>query len=147
MANKGSPLDPVLAHDNATVVEHGRHPAVTVAAIVRDDQNNVPGQLILVGRQRWNASLRSPWLPDNPAGCAFAQVISVLRCINSLPAPLGAYKFRWRGPLVPFAISFRICFSSERLATSFFSRPFSCSSSFSFRACSTFRPPYSFRYR
>ena len=40
---------------------------------------------------------------------------------DSLPAPLGAYKF-------PSAISFRTCFSSERSATSFFSRPFSCSS-------------------
>jgi hypothetical protein len=29
-------------------------------------------------------------LPDNPAGVAFAQVIVILGCINSLPAPLGA---------------------------------------------------------
>jgi hypothetical protein len=83
-------LNPVLAHYHATVVEHGRHPAVAVTAIVRCNQDNVPGQFILVGLQRRNVSLRPTWLPDNPAGVAFAQVIVILRCINSLPAPLGA---------------------------------------------------------
>ena len=46
-------LNPFLAHRHATVVEHGRHPTVDVAAIVRCNQNNVPGQFILVGLQRW----------------------------------------------------------------------------------------------
>jgi len=40
-------LNPVLAHFHATVFKHGRHPAVAVAAIVRSNQNNVPGQFIL----------------------------------------------------------------------------------------------------
>ncbi len=133
-------LNPVLAYRHATVVEYGRHPTVTVAAVVRCNQDNVPGQFFLIGLQCANVSLRSTWLPDNPAGSALAQVITALRCINSLPASLGAYKF-------PSAMSFRTCFSSDRSSISFFSWPFSCSSSFSFRACSTFRPPHSFRYR
>ena len=68
-------------------------------------------------------------VPDNPASCAFPQVISYM-----LPTSHGAHKF-------PYAMSFRTCFSSESSATSFFSRPFSSSSCFSFRACSTFKPP------
>ena len=102
-------LNPILAHRHATVVEHGRHPAVAVAAIVRCNQNNVPCQFILVGLQRWYVFLRPTWLPENPAGCASAQVISILRSINSLLAPLGAYKS-------PSAIFFGTCFSSDRSA-------------------------------
>jgi hypothetical protein len=49
------------------------NPAVAVAAIVRSNQNNILGQFILVGLQRWYVSLRPTWLPDNPAGVAFGQ--------------------------------------------------------------------------
>jgi hypothetical protein len=83
-------LNPVLAHYYATVVEHGCHPAVAVAAVVRCNQDNVPGQFILVGLQRGSVSLRPTWLPNNPAGCALTQVIFILRCINSLPTSKSA---------------------------------------------------------
>ena len=36
------------------------YPAVAITAIFRGQVDNVPGQLILVGLQRWNISLRSP---------------------------------------------------------------------------------------
>ncbi len=34
--------------------EHGRHPAIAVAATIQCNQNNVPGPFILVWLQRWN---------------------------------------------------------------------------------------------
>ena len=79
------------------------------------------GQLIFVGLLRGKVSLRSPRLPDDPAGLALAQPIPLTSYLNRLPASLGAYNFPW-------AISRRTCFSSDRSATSFFSRPFSSSS-------------------
>ena len=116
-------LDPVLANLNAPVVQQGRHATVAVTAIFRGKIDNTPGQFILGRLQSWNISLRSSWLPDDPAGCALTQAILFLGCIHRLPTPFRAYKF-------PCAISCRTCFSSDRSATSFFNLPFSVSSCF-----------------
>ena len=62
-------------------------------------------------------------LVDDPAGVAFGEPILLLDALNRPPAPFGAYKF-------PDATSFRICFSSDRSATSRFRRTFSRSKSF-----------------
>ena len=97
------------------------YPAIAVAAIGRGKQYNVPGQIILVGLLRRNISVRSPQLADNPPGRASAELVLLASRIDSL---LRAYKF-------PAAMSFKTCFSSERSATNFLSRPFSTSSCFS----------------
>ena len=86
-------LNPVLAHLEPGVVEQGRHPAIAVAAILGGEIDNVLGQLIFIGLARGNVSLRSPWLPDDPAGLSLAQTIPVPSCRDRLPAPLGAYNF------------------------------------------------------
>lgn len=62
---------------------------------------------------------------------SFRHSILVLDRLDCLPASVGRYKF-------PSAISFRICFSRDRSATS-------RSSSLNRLACSISRPPYSLR--
>jgi hypothetical protein len=113
-------LDPVLAYLNPAFVQQGRDTAVAVPAIFGGKVDNVAGQIILVGLERGKVSLRSPRLPDDPAGQPFAQPVLLPSRIDRLPAPFGAYKF-------PDAMSLRTCFSSDRSATSFFSRLFSFS--------------------
>jgi hypothetical protein len=62
-------------------------------------------------------------LVDDPAGVAFGEPIILPDPLDCLSAPFGAYKF-------PDATSFRICFSSDRSATSRFRRTFTRSRSF-----------------
>lgn len=116
-------LDPILADIDAALIQDSRHPAIAVAAVCRGEINDVAGQLILVGLERRNVSLRSSRLSDNPAGLSLAQPILLSGRLGRLPAPLGAYNF-------PCAISLSTCFSRDKSATSFFSRPFSSSSCF-----------------
>jgi len=117
-------LNPILSHINPALVEQRRHPAIAVTAILRSKFDDVVGQLIFLGLSRGNVSLRPSRLPEDPAGLSFAQPVPVPSRFNCLPASLGAYNFPW-------AISRRTCFSRDRSATSFFSRPFSSSSCFS----------------
>ena len=86
-------LNPVLAHIDPGVVKEGRHSTIAVAAILGREIDNVLGQLIFIGLARGNVSLRSPWLPDDPAGLSLAQTVPLLSCRDRLPAPLGAYNF------------------------------------------------------
>jgi len=86
-------LNPVLANLDPGVVEQGRHPAIAVAAILGRQIDDALGQLIFIGLARGNVSLRSPWLPDDPAGLSLAQTVPLLSCRDRLPAPLGAYNF------------------------------------------------------
>ena len=85
------------------------------------------GQPILIGTGDNRITLRATRLADDPAGLAFRELILLPDPLDSLPAPFGAYKF-------PEEISFKTCFSSDRSATSRFSRVFSFSSSFIRRA-------------
>jgi len=66
-------------------------------------------------------------LTDDPAGLAFLETVLLPNARHRLLAPFGTYKF-------PEEMSFRICFSSDRSATSRFSRAFSFSKSFILRA-------------
>lgn len=117
-------LNPILANPDPALVEQRRHPAIAVTAILRSEFDDVVGQLIFLGLLRGDVSLRPSRLPDDPAGLSLAQPVLVPSCLDRLPASLRAYNFPW-------AISRRTCFSSDRSATSFFSRPFSSSSCFS----------------
>jgi len=117
-------LNPILSHIDPALVEQRRHPAIAVTAILRGKFDDVVGQLIFLGLSRGNVSLRPSRLPDDPAGLSLAQPVPMPSRLNCLPASLGAYNFPW-------AISRSTCFSNDRSATSFFSRPFSSSSCFS----------------
>ena len=86
-------LNPVPAHHHAAVIEHGRRPAVAVTAIVRGKYHDVTGQLILIRLQCWSVSLRSPVLPDHPAGATLAEIVLLTSCIDGLPASLGLTSF------------------------------------------------------
>ena len=84
-------------------------------------------QRILISTRYDRVTLRATRLTDDPAGLAFREPVLLTSPRNRLPAPFEAYKF-------PEAISLRTCFSSDRSATSLFSRPFSFSRSFMRRA-------------
>ena len=133
-------LDPVLANLPATGPQQRSYPAVAVAPVLGRQGDNGLGQHILVSPDRRDIALGSPRLADDPASMAFRQPILLLDRLNRLPASIGRYKF-------PSATSLRICFSSDRSATSRFSRAFSRSSSLNRLACSISRPPYSLRQR
>jgi hypothetical protein len=79
-------------------------------------------------------------LPQHPAGPAFRYAKRRRDVPDAGAAAGGAQSF-------PEAASFRISLSSVSSATAFRSRAFSRSSSFSRRAWSLFRPPYSRRQR
>src|SRR5665213_3526565 len=120
-------LHAISADGPACFVEQRRDPSVAVTAVLRCQLNDGPCQRVFIGANNDSVTLRAAWLADDPAGLAFRQIVFAPNALNSLPAPFGAYKF-------PEAISFRICFSSDRSATSRFSRAFSFSRSFILRA-------------
>jgi hypothetical protein len=129
----------LLAPHDAICAGHGRyrHPArlfeqlgdppVAIAPILGRQRQNCLRQPVFVGSGNDRIALGTTVLADDPAGLAFRELILLPNPLDSLPASLGAYKF-------PEEISFSTCFSSDRSATSRFSRTFSFSRSFIRRA-------------
>ena len=85
-------------------------------------------------------SLDRAWLPEHPARSPLRRSELLTYTHHTTSSALGAQKF-------PLAASSRISLSSVKSATARFRRPFSRSSSFTWRAWSTFIPPNSFRHR
>jgi hypothetical protein len=100
---------------------------IAVAAVLRGKSDDRAGQRVLVSLGNSRVALRAARLVDNPADVAFEEPVLLPDALNSLPVPFGAYKF-------PDATFFRICFSSDRLATRRFRRTFSRFRSFIRRA-------------
>lgn len=115
--------DAVLANIPPGFVEQGRDPAIAVPTVLRAKGDDGPRQGILVSPNRGDITLRSARLADDAAGVTFREAVLLPDAPYRLPASVGRYKF-------PEAISFRTCFSSDRSATSRFSRAFSRSRSF-----------------
>jgi hypothetical protein len=53
---------------------------------------STPYQRVFVGARDNTVTLRAARLTDDPAGLAFREIIFAPNGLNSLPAPLGAYK-------------------------------------------------------
>gem|GEM_PF-6337119 len=79
-------LNPVCAHVDAVVIQNRRYPPIAIAAVLSGKEHNVAGQLIFIGLARWNVSLCSSWLADDPSGGALAQLILFLNGIDCPPA-------------------------------------------------------------
>ena len=117
------PLNAITADLPPRLGQQRRDPTIAITPIPRRQRDNRSGQRIFIGSDDSGVSLRSTGLVDDPAGLTFGQTILRPNAFNSLPAPLGAYKF-------PEATSLRTCFSSDRSATRRLRRTFSRSSSF-----------------
>ena len=102
-------------------------PPIAIAPVLRCQRQDGLCQPVLISTGDDRISLGATWLADDPAGLAFRDLVFFPDPLDSLPAPFGAYKF-------PEEMSFKTCFSSDRSATSRFSRAFSFSRSFIRRA-------------
>ena len=91
------------------------------------DEGNGSVTGVYVGTRKGRVWLRAERRDEERAGLALREMVIVSKKIDRLQAKFGAYKF-------PEEISFSTCFSSDRSATSRFSRTFSFSSSFIRRA-------------
>ena len=129
-----------MVHVPALVVQQGRDPAIAVPAALTPQADNRRRQRLLVIPMDRLIALCRPELAQNSAGMAFGDRKSLSHVIDTTPAAVGAYPF-------PSAASLRISLSRVSSVTARLRRVFSCSSSFSRRACSTFRPTYSRRQR
>ena len=117
------PLHAITANLPTSLDQKCGDPPVAIASILRGKSNDRSSQRILASSDSACVSLRAARLVDDPAGMTFREPVSLADALDRLSAPFGAYKF-------PEATSFRICFSSERSATSRFRRTFSRSKSF-----------------
>ncbi len=113
---------------------------VAVAAILARQPDDRSRQWTLVRCSDRLVALAGAGLAKHPAGPSFGGPMGLLDMVHTASAALGAYQF-------PSAASFKISLSKVRSATACFRRLFSCSRSFSRRAWSTLRPPYSRRQR
>jgi hypothetical protein len=117
------PLHAITANLPTRLDQKRGDPAIAITPIPGSQSDDRAGQCILVSSGNGRVALRAAGLVDDPAGVAFGEPILLLDPLDCPPAPFGAYKF-------PDATSFRICFSSDRSATSRFRRTFSRSKSF-----------------
>ena len=117
-------LHPILPHRPARALQQRRDSSIAVPPVLRRQSHHRSCQLILVQPIHRPVSLRSPPLPQQPAGAPFRQAILPPRTLHRATSPLRAQKFPW-------ATSRSTCFSSDNSATSRFNRVFSFSSSFS----------------
>ncbi len=115
-----------------------QHPADTAipetGMLAYQFQNLLQQSGFIISRSRLVA-LTGTGLIQHPAGFAFGNVERLLQMLDGLAFARRAYQF-------PSAISLSIALSSSASASSFLSRVFSCSSSFSRLASSAFIPPY-----
>lgn len=128
-------LNAVLANPPAAGSQQRCDLAVAAATIPKR-QGDTALVSASISTDRGDVTLCPTPLADDPAGGALRQVILPSDSLCRPLAPIRCYKF-------PAAISLGTCFSSDRSATSRFSRAFSRSSSLKRLSCSISRPPYS----
>ena len=110
-------LHPILAYRPACVPQQRRDSSIAVPPVLRRQSDHRPGQLILVQSINRLVSLRSPPLPQQPAGVPFRQVILFPCPLHRTTSPLRAQKFPW-------ATSCKTCFSSRQASYTVFSQLF-----------------------
>ncbi len=134
------PLHPLGVHQPARAAQQRRDPAVAIATEAARQRDDLRRQRRLVLRRPRRLALGRTVLPEHSAGAALGHAKRRRDVPDAGPAAGGAQEF-------PDAASFRISLSSVSSATAKRCRAFSRSSSFSRRAWSIFRPPYSRRQR
>ena len=118
------PLDTLDVHDPAGISRQRRDPAISVAAILDRERDDVGGQRRLIVWGPGDLALRRAMLAEHAAGEAFGNAERLLNALDTDTAAGGAHQF-------PDAASFRISFSSVRSDTAWRSRAFSASRSVS----------------
>ena len=73
------PLHPLVVHMPARVTEHGRDPAVAVAAILAGQLDDVGGQPFLIVAAPWNLALGGAVLAERAADPALGLTLRVCR--------------------------------------------------------------------
>ena len=123
MADKGSPLNPLVVHVPASVVQQTRHHAITIAAIFVGQFYDIIGQPLFISPALQNLSLGRTVLPQGAAG-------TTLRHVQLLPYMIDALATTRRAQKFPLAASVNMSLSNVRSDTARRSRWFSFSSSF-----------------
>ena len=123
MADKGSPLDPLVVYMPASVVQQTRHHALTIAAIFVGQCYDIVGQPLFISTALRNLSLCRTVLPQGAAG-------TTLRHVQLLPYMIDALATTRRVQKFPLAASLNMSLSNVRSDTARRSRLFSLSSSF-----------------
>ena len=121
------PLSTVSANLPSDGLEQRCDPPIAITAILAGQGDDGLRQLILVWAGLGYIALRATGMIQQAASTTFREFVGPSDLGYRLPAPVRAYKF-------PAATSLRICFSSDKSATSRFKRLFSFSNSFSRRA-------------
>jgi hypothetical protein len=133
-------LDTFFVHDPAAVAYQARDTSAAIATILTSQDNHSFREFLFVGCYPRLVALRGPRLLQDPAGSPLGHVQLLQDVLHELSAPGRAdYFFD--------SASSRIDLSNARSATSFFSRVFSRSRSFSRLAWLLSIPPYSFPER
>ena len=127
------PFDPFHVYDPAGIAQQSCDPPIAIARILRDRRD----ETLLVGTASRDHPLGRSVLGENAAGEAFRDLELLRDTVDTRTAEGGAQKF-------PEAASRKISFSSVRSDTTFRSRSFSFSSSFSRLTWFFFSPPYFF---
>ena len=118
-----SPLDPLVVHVPASVVQQTRHHALTIAAIFVGQCYDIVGQPLFISTALRNLSLCRTVLPQGAAG-------TTLRHVQLLPYMIDALATTRRVQKFPLAASLNMSLSNVRSDTARRSRLFSLSSSF-----------------
>ena len=134
------PLDPLVVHQPARVLQESRDFAVAIAAILARQLDEVSRERLFVLSAPRRLALCGAVLPERPAGAALGDGQHRPDVLDTGAPTRGAQKF-------PRAASCRISLSSVRSAMALRKRWFSVSSAFMRLIWSDFRPPYSWRQR
>src|ERR687885_1277212 len=133
-------LDPLLVHEPARLLQHGRDLAIAKAAVPTREFDDVGRELRFVVSAPRALALCRAVLTERPTGAALGDGQLPSDMLDAGASPRGAQKF-------PRAASCRMSLSSVRSAMARRSRAFSVSRSFSRLIWSLLSPPYSLRQR
>ena len=133
-------MDTLRIHRPAIPSQHGRQSAISKPGSLSHDLTQPATERRLIRLRPRFIPLRTPRLIHDRARPSLGDLEPSLKFGHRRTLPRRAYQF-------PEATCFSIWLSSDRSATSCFSRRFSSSRSFSRFASSDFIPPYWFRQR
>ena len=128
------PLNPLVVHLPARLVQHAGDHAIAVATIVAGQLDHVLGQAFLVRATLRDLALGRAVLAKSAAGPAFGDAVNLPHVVDAPTTTRRAQKFPW-------AASVRMSLSSVRSETARLSRWFSFSSSFRRLSCARPIPP------
>ena len=119
----------LCVHQPPGIAQQRRDLAIAVAAVLPRQLDDVARQRLFVVQAPRRLALRRAMLTERRTDAALGDSQMPSHMLDTDAPARGAYQFRWRGPSVPEAASFKISLSSVRSAIALRSRRFSVSSS------------------